>query len=128
MDQITENPFIEGSEEVSAEEVLAAAMMLAEEAKQARLRASKIREKLYRAKAAKEKAARERAAKEQAAIEASRAQVLRTLANIPVKPSLRPKVPALVANFSKMSHEKHKAYGTSERNNASPLTIDFGIA
>lgn len=128
MDQILENPFIEGSEEVSAEEVLAAAKLLAEEAKQARLRANKIREKLLRAKAAEEKAARERAAKERAAIEAARVQVMRTLANIPVKPSLRPKVPALVANFPKLSYEKHKAYETSEMNNANPLTIDFAIA
>ena len=101
MGEIQNNPFLEGSEEVSVEEAAMAAKLLAEEVQVARTRSIKTKEKVAKAKAAREKADRERAAKEQAAMEATRAQIIRTIANIPKntgKSSLRPAAPQLKSN------------------------------
>ncbi len=90
------NPFLEGSEEISDEEARAAARALAEEAEAVRSRAHEIKEKAAKARAAKEAARKAEIARIEAEIKAAREQVIKTVASIPKasdKPTLRPAPP-----------------------------------
>lgn len=103
MSQILDNPFIEGSKQVPDEEAQDAARALAEEASVIRARASEIKEKAARARTAKENARKAELMRMEAELAAARAQVIKTVANIPkasdkstVRPAPPPKSETLI--------------------------------
>lgn len=96
MSKLLDNPFLEGSEQVSEEEAHAAAEALAKEAAVIRARASEIKEKAAKARVAKEAARKAELIRTEAELAAARAQVIKTVASIPKasnKPTIRPTPP-----------------------------------
>lgn len=83
MSEISDNPFLEGSEQIPDEEAEAAAKALAEEAAAVRARASEIKEKAAMARIAKEAARSAEIARMEAEVEMARKRLIETVASIP---------------------------------------------
>ncbi len=98
MSHIKYNPFLEGSVEVPEEEIAAAAYALVEEAAAIRSKADQIRERATEARILKEAARKAEIARMEAKVEATRALIIKTVANIPKaseRQTLRPVPPNL---------------------------------
>ena len=133
MDNAQHNPFLEGSVEVSQEEAAAAAQALMEEAAAIRAKEDNIKARAAEARAQKEAARKAELKKMDAEIEAARAQIVKTVSNIPRangRPAVRPIPPDLetTGSASSVVSNSDRFFSFDFPVNTSDLMFDMTLA